>query len=307
MPAPRKPRFEWPTLALFCVTFGAWALALFALPSLSLALSVALAALAIAFFASLQHEAIHGHPTAWRWLNTAIASPALTLVVPYLRFRDTHLDHHVNTRLTDPYDDPESHFLALADHARLPRWLQRLLDLNNRLAGRLLLGPALGALGFLGAEVRRLRSGHRKVLWGWLWHLPHLAAVVWVILQAPMPLWAYLIATYAALSLLNLRTFLEHQAHEHAAARSVIIEDKGPLAVLFLHNNLHVVHHMHPDVPWYHLPGLYRNNRARFLNRNKGYVYTSYAEVMRRYFWRAKDPVVHPLWHRDPPGQGPAG
>ncbi len=68
------------------------------------------------------------------------------------------------------------------------------------------------------------------------------------------------------------------------------------LAFLFLNNNLHVVHHMHPRMPWYRLPGLYRANKARYLGRNGGYRYDSYAEIFRRYLFRAKDPVPHPLW-----------
>jgi fatty acid desaturase len=55
---------------------------------------------------------------------------------------------------------------------------------------------------------------------------------------------------------------------------------------------------MHPKVPWYRLPALYWANRQRYLDRNEGYVYRSYADIFRRYFWRAKDPVPHPLWRR---------
>ncbi|MEM9126831.1 MAG: fatty acid desaturase, partial [Pseudomonadota bacterium] len=79
-------------------------------------------------------------------------------------------------------------------------------------------------------------------------------------------------------------------------ARTVIVEDRGPLAFLFLNNNLHVVHHMNPKAPWYRLPGLYRTGRERYLTSNEAYVYKSYTEVFRQYFWRSKDPVVHPLW-----------
>ncbi|MFN6978595.1 MAG: fatty acid desaturase, partial [Gemmobacter sp.] len=64
----------------------------------------------------------------------------------------------------------------------------------------------------------------------------------------------------------------------------------------FLNNNLHVVHHMHPNVPWYRLPALYAANRAHYRRRNDGYVYRSYAEVFRRYALRAKDPVAHPVY-----------
>ena len=61
-----------------------------------------------------------------------------------------------------------------------------------------------------------------------------------------MPVWAYLLAAYLGWSLLKIRTYLEHRAHEAARARTVVIESRGPLALLFLNNNFHVVHHMHP-------------------------------------------------------------
>jgi fatty acid desaturase len=114
-----------------------------------------------------------------------------------------------------------------------------------------------------------------------------------------MPVWAYLLAAYLGVSLLKIRTFLEHQAHERARGRTVIIEDRGPLALLFLNNNLHVVHHAHPRVPWYRLPALYRANRARFLGMNEGYRFGSYGEIFTRYLLRAKDPVPHPLLRRE--------
>jgi len=75
-----------------------------------------------------------------------------------------------------------------------------------------------------------------------------------------------------------------------------VIEDRGVLALLFLNNNLHVVHHMHPNVSWYRLPALYRANKARYLARNQGYVYRSYGQIFRLFLCRSKDPVAHPLW-----------
>ena len=121
--------------------------------------------------------------------------------------------------------------------------------------------------------------------------------LLWVA-WSPMPLWAYAAAVYGGLSLQRIRSFLEHQAHDRASGRTAIVEDRGPLALLFLNNNLHVVHHMHPGVPWYRLPALYRSRRDRYLARNGGYVLRSYGEVFRRHLWRAKDPVPHPIWRR---------
>jgi fatty acid desaturase len=53
---------------------------------------------------------------------------------------------------------------------------------------------------------------------------------------------------------------------------------------------------MHPAVPWYRLPALYAARRGHFLRRNDAYVYRSYAEIFRRHFLKAKDPVPHPVW-----------
>ena len=114
-----------------------------------------------------------------------------------------------------------------------------------------------------------------------------------------MPWWAFLLSVWIGQSLQKVRTFLEHRAHEAARARTVVIEDRGPLALLFLNNNFHSVHHIHPHVAWYRLPRLYADNRAHYLLRNEGYVYRSYGQVLRAYFLAAKDPVPHPL--RPPP------
>jgi len=292
-------RVEWPTLVLLSFCYALWIGATTALSAWWLPAGVALAAVAVALHASITHEIIHGHPFRNPRLNAALVWPPLTLAIPFERFRDTHLAHHLDSVLTDPYDDPESNYLDPGAWERLPRWVRAALDLNNTLAGRLLIGPLVGQVAFMAGDWRLARAGDRRVVRGWLLHLPGLAAVLaWIVLVADMPLWAYCIAAYAALSILKIRTFLEHQAHEQARGRTVIIEDRGPLALMFLNNNLHVVHHMHPKVPWYRLPQLYFANREKYLTRNNGYMFSSYAEIFRRYLFARKDPVPHPLWRR---------
>ncbi|MDF0599163.1 fatty acid desaturase [Psychromarinibacter sp. C21-152] len=279
--------------------YGVWALGTTWAAALWLPLGIGLTALAVALHSSLQHEAIHGHPTPWPRVNAVLMAPGLTLLVPYLRFRDTHLDHHDNAVLTDPYDDPESNYMDPAVWGRLPRPVQALLVVNNTLLGRVTVGTAIGLVAFLLGEARLARQGDARVIRGWLWHGPALLPVAgWLAFVAQMPVWGYLLAAYGGMSLVRIRTFLEHQAAERASARTAIIEDRGPLAWLFLNNNLHVVHHMHPKVPWYRLPELYEGNRDRYVRRNGGYVYRSYAEIFRRYLLRPKDPVPHPLWGR---------
>ena len=167
---------------------------------------------------------------------------------------------------------------------------------NNTLLGRMMTGPLIGQIYFMRADLRAIRAGDGAVLRGWLWQIPAVTPVVIWVAWSPMPIWAYLIAAYAGLSILKIRTFLEHRAHHHASGRTVVIEDKGPLAWIFLNNNLHVVHHMHPKAAWYDLPTLYAQDRQKYLTRNDGYRYGSYREIFRQHFWRVKDKVAHPLW-----------
>ena len=285
---------EWPTVLVALFTYAVWLAGIFWAAEFWLPLAVILAALAIAQHASLTHEVIHGHPFKNVRLNAAIVWPAVGLLYPFARFRDTHLAHHSDCDLTDPYDDPESNFLDPSDWAALPKPLKFLLNANNTLLGRLILGPVIGTAFFLRGELRRAK-GDSSVLRSWLAHIPAVATVALIVGLSPMPLWAYLAAAYLGNALIRIRTFLEHRAHEVARARSVIIEDRGPLAFLFLNNNLHAVHHMHPQIPWYKLPSLYSEKRQRFLSANDGYLYGSYGEVIRQHLLAPKDPVPHPL------------
>ncbi len=295
--AAAKPAVEWPTVALIVGCYAVWALATTWIAAQSLLAGTIVVALTVALQSSLQHEALHGHPFRNRVLNAASVFPALGLLIPYGRFRDTHLDHHRDPLLTDPYDDPESNYLDPAVWWQLPRWRQILLRLNNTLAGRVLVGTAISQTAFMAGDWREIRAGQRPVLRAWLWHVPAVAIVLaWLALVDQMPLWLYAIAAYAGLSIIKIRTFLEHRAHAETRARTVIVEDGGPLAYLFLHNNLHAVHHDRPSVPWYRLPKLYAANREAYARANGNYVYQSYAQVARLFLWRRKDPVTHPFW-----------
>lgn len=289
-------RVEWPTLTLIFVCYGVFGLALFVLPHVHPALAILTLVPVIALHSSLQHEVIHGHPFQERRLGEVLVFPSLNLAIPYLRFRDTHLAHHMDATLTDPYEDPESNYLDPARWARLPSVARAILKLNNTLLGRMVIGPLVGQVAFIADDLRLIRASDRSVLAGWLSHLPPTLAILALVWVSPLPVWAYLLACYGGLSILKIRTFLEHQAHERARGRTVIVEDRGVLAFLFLNNNLHVVHHMHPKLPWYRLPRIYFNNREKYLARNDGYRYASYAQIFRQHFLRAKDPVPHPLY-----------
>ena len=287
---------EWPTVFVIGLTYLTWGLATTVLWGVSPLLAVVITGLCITQFSSLQHEVLHGHPFRSTMLNEALVLPALTLTVPYGRFRDTHLAHHYDPNLTDPYDDPESNFVDPARWPGIIAPLRAVLRANNTLLGRMVLGPIVGNASWLASEVRLIRAGNRCVIRDWGLHAVGLGLLVGWLWYAPMTGWAYLGATWIGHGVLKLRTFLEHRAHDHARGRSVVVEDRGPLALLFLNNNYHSVHHSHPNVPWYKLPALFRANRDHFLRRNDGYYFASYAPIFRKFLLRQKDPVAHPVW-----------
>ena len=289
------PLVEWPTLLVMLATYGALMLGTTSVWTLWPPLGLALTTVAIAQYSSLQHEVLHGHPFRSRWASEAVVLAAVTLFIPYIRFKDLHLAHHHDPILTDPYDDPESNYLDPKVWHSLPAWQQQARRFNNTLLGRMAIGPAIGIYALIVEDFRAMWSGDPRIRLAWGLHLFGLAMVLgWLAWIGEMPIWAYALCAYFGFSLLKIRTFLEHRAHDLARARTVVIEDRGPLALLFLNNNYHTVHHAHPGVAWYRLPALYFTNRAQFLRRNDGYVYRSYAEIFRKFLLHAKDPVPHP-------------
>jgi fatty acid desaturase len=299
-------RVEWPTLSLLALTYAGWLAVTGFAGALGPWLAVPALAVILTQHSSLQHEALHGHPTRRDWLNEALVYPAVGMLIPYRRFRDLHLAHHYDPLLTDPHDDPESNYLDPTVWVRLRRPVRAVLAVNNTLLGRMVIGPFLGMAVLWRDDFRALRAGDRTIADAWAHHLLGMVPVLlWLGLVGTMPLWQYGLGCWLALSILRIRTFLEHQAHERAAARSVIIEDRGPLSILFLNNNYHAVHHANPRLAWYELPAEFARRREEWLARNGGYAYRSYGEVFARHLLMRKDPVAHPIW--TPPEPGPRG
>lgn len=291
---------EWPTLALLILCYGAWLFAVAVLPGISLWLAVPVCALSVTLHSSIQHETLHGRTLISQALSEALVALPIGLFIPYGRFKATHLEHHKDSRLTDPYDDPESNFLDPGQWERLPVAVRLPLTANNTLLGRMILGPLIGQYAFMKCDLAAAQRGNWSVIRSWLAHGLGLMVLVGLLAMiGTMPVWAYVLSAYLGLSVLKIRTYLEHRAHERAPGRTVIIEDRGPLAILFLNNNYHAVHHCHPAMSWYDLPKRYVEARDNFLVRNDGYRYRSYAEVFRRYLFKRKDPVAHPLWRRE--------
>ncbi|MEZ5752417.1 MAG: fatty acid desaturase [Paracoccaceae bacterium] len=293
-------RLEWPTLGLIVMCYGLWlAAGIWLWPVLPVA-ALALMAVMAALHSSLVHECLHGHPTRNRLVNEALVTLPLSLAYPYRRYKATHLQHHNDARLTDPFDDPESYYRARWQYDRLPGWLKSVLRVNNALLGRVILGPWLVVSAFFLSEAQGVLRGDKGVRLAWGLHLVSAGLVLVAVNAMGIPLWLYVLGVcWPALSLIAVRTFAEHRWHDDAPGRTIIVE-RSPLAWLFLFNNLHIVHHTMPTAPWYQLPRLYRERRAEWHRLNGGYAFDNYTQIWRNWGLRIKEPVVHPVLRQEP-------
>ena len=299
-------RIEWPTWLALAGCYSLWGLTLAHHATLGWWFAVP-GAILVAFHSSLQHEVLHGHPTRSSLVNEALVFLPLGLVFPYRRFRELHIRHHNDDRLTDPYDDPESFYLTEGDGAKASGPIRWMCQFNSTFAGRMLVGPGLAIWGLWRSDARLMLAGDRAVQGAWARHVAGAVPVLTLVWTAGIDLWAYaLMAAYPGVSLIMVRSFIEHRAAEQAVQRTAIVDAGWFWRLLFLNNNFHWVHHRYPAVAWYLIPERWRAERDAVLERNGRYYLPGYAAVAWRWLFRSREPLIHPYLHRNGDG-GPAG
>lgn len=293
----RRRALELPTLLLIAAVYGGWLTVTLAYGHWPLALLLPAAILLVTLHSSLQHEIVHGHPTRWHALNRILGIVPLSLWLPFERYRQLHRAHHIDERLTDPLDDPESFYWRPEDWKRLSALSRALLRAQQTLAGRIVIGSVWRIGAFLYAEVRALARGQNQLRGVWLEHLLWTVPVLlWIKFVCGMPLWLYFVAVVVPANAIQLiRSFAEHRARPDATQRIAIVERSWILGPVFLFNNLHSLHHEAPLIPWYEYPQRYRMIRERLIAANGGLVYSTYFDVARRYLFRPHDVLEHPL------------
>ncbi|MEM7257173.1 MAG: fatty acid desaturase [Pseudomonadota bacterium] len=290
------PTIEWQTLALIVGNYVAFVVVCINYHVLPWWLVVVMGAVMVCLHGSLQHEAIHGHPTRHRRLNEWLVYPALGLWLPYEIYRDTHLKHHIDEYITDPFEDPESYFVTGKNWQHCGAMQRACLLVRNTVLGRLVLGPLWTFITFSQSEIISIARGDTTHLRYWGWHAVSVALVLWWLNFCDIPIAEYvLLFAYPGLSLTMLRSFLEHQADPDPARRTAVVKSGRLMGLLFLNNNLHALHHEQPALPWYRLPAEYSRRSAEILSRNGGYFYTGYLQIIRRHLLSPKTHPRHPF------------
>jgi beta-carotene hydroxylase len=240
---PHVGHFAWPTVALLGLVVllwvGAWIGVL--TDALGLALGGALTTLAAYLAFTVMHEASHGNVHGGReqrWIGEVagwIAS--VTLFAPYPAFRVLHLRHHSYTN--DPDKDPD-YFVAGSPWAAPFKCLFTI---------------PLYYAEFLFGRSAKSAPGRRERKWVVLGLVAY--AIVAVALSAA-GLWREVLglwlgpAVLAAAVLAFFFDYVPHHPHDtQERFRDTRIVDSRPLDVLLLGQNLHLVHHLWPRVPFY--------------------------------------------------------
>lgn len=296
-PVDQRPPVDWPTIGVGAVAYAGFGLLTWYHNALPWWIVLPLGGYLVALHGSLQHEAVHGFPFRRRVWNSLFVFPSLWLWIPYGHYRETHLLHHHDDRLTVPFVDPESNYVtsgAWEGMGPLRRALHRAL---TTVAGRMVLGPPYFALYVWTDAIRKVRQGDRHQLRHWLIHLPAVAVVLfWALAICDIPLWQYvLLYAWPGTSITVLRSYLEHQGRKLVGHRTVIVEAGPLMSFVYLHNNLHALHHLEPATAWHQRPRRFRARRNEIFALNNGYRYGGYGEIVSRYLLRAKEPPVHPI------------
>ncbi len=291
-----KTRFEFPTWSLIIAVYTAWTALLLFYSSLHPLLWLLLMSLVLALFGSLCHELLHGHPSNNQKLNDAFGLPPLSLY-PYHDYKKTHLKHHDDAFLTEPGIDPESFFVRSQHWQTMSRVQQSLARFNMTLGGRLLLGPIRTYIGLVKLALAEIQGDNPLLRRQWLTYIASVALLLWLIIgYFHVPASAYVLAAYLGHSLIAFRSFFEHRTHIEPEQRTVIVPTVLPLGFLFLFNNLHVVHHIHPGLAWYLIPGEFKLHEAQYRQSNGGFSFVGYRAWLKYLF----QPVASPVFPHSP-------
>ena len=227
----------WPTVALLCGALLCQAAAAYAGDSglLPVWAAVALAgACAYAQF-TVSHDAAHRSVSRWAWLNDACGLVATAVLCgPFDAFRVNHLHHHGHTN--DPSEDPDFWVAGTSVVSTVARcatlfWVHywvyftRLRRPDRAFTRTLTTLAVLAAVaaGGVGAGL-----GRGMLLY---WLLP---------------------AQLAGTALAVLFDYWPHRPHAfRGRLRDTAVVAPRWLDAPMLGQNVHLLHHLHPTVPWY--------------------------------------------------------
>jgi ferredoxin-NADP reductase/fatty acid desaturase len=261
-PGERVPALSWPIVGIFSGAIAVFAFSTWAALADRLAApgTVLLSATAIFVLFTVLHDAAHYSVSTHRWVNVAFGRVAMLFVSPLISFKSfafIHIEHHRNTN--DDGNDPD-HFVSGASLWQVPARF------------------ALMDVPYLAFLVRNVRRRPRAEVLETSFLLVMSVAVI-VISSVTGHLWTlavlYLIPERVAMFVLAWWfDWLPHhdledtqQENRYRATRNRV-GSEWILTPLLLSQNYHLVHHLHPSIPFYRYVAAWRRNEEAYLERD---------------------------------------
>jgi ring-1,2-phenylacetyl-CoA epoxidase subunit PaaE len=260
-PGEPVPKVAGPTLALLVGGLALWGAssALYLADSLAWWATILLNADAGYLLYTVAHDAGHHSASSVKWLNDLmgrLATPLFAMHAAFPVWRFIHMQHHRFTNHDDG-DDPDHYTM------RGPRWQAPLrwvtIDYH-----------------YIVFYLPKLRSRPRR---------EQIEAVAFVLIAIALPValiatgnfvtWLVLLFIPSRLTILFLAwafDYLPHHGLHHKPAEDRLkttrnrIGGERALSPLLLYQNYHLVHHLHPVVPFYRYIAVWRRNEDRYLD-----------------------------------------
>jgi len=288
--------YEGPTLLVAITVYVGWTALILHHDQIPWPVIFVFGGILAAWHSSVIHESVHNLNSIPKWLKNIIIFPPLGVWYPYAYYVRAHIIHHRDNNLTHPVRDPESYYLTRVRWRQTGTLVKSLLMINQTFAGRMVIGPFISVYRLVAGNIRKVMSGDNRTIKGLVIHGISLAVLFgFVSGVAGMVWWQYLLlVAYPGLMLGLVRSFCEHGAAINPNHRTAIVESGTFFSLLFLYNNLHVVHHQNPSMRWYDIPSYYRDHREEIHRHNGGYVFSGYGDVIRKTLFTPAFLPVHP-------------
>lgn len=209
---------------------------------------------------TVSHDAIHYAVSSTRWINRFVGRAAFVLVVPIISFPTyafIHIEHHRHAN--DDELDPD----AWASHSRwwqIPlRWPFPELSYGRFILRALRSRPKTEAAETLGMLIVGLAGLATVIATGHFWTL----AVVFLIPQR-----IGLIVLVWWFDWLPHHGLADTQRSNRYGATRARVGMEWLYTPLMLSQNYHLVHHLHPSVPFYRYRKTWHRNEAAYLERD---------------------------------------
>jgi fatty acid desaturase len=262
-PGERVPPLAWPTVSLFVGSVALWGLATWAVLSGAVTPWVTIPVHASVTFLvfTVLHDASHYSISSRRWVNQLFGRLAMPFVVAYASyplFTYIHIQHH---RFANEHanTDPD-HWTSEGPWWQLPfRWLTidlaygRYFFANRRRRSRADVIETVAC--FTGFAALVVVAG----LTGWLWEL----ALVYLI---PQRIGLVVLAWW--FDWLPHHGLKRTQRENRYQATRIRVGLEWLMTPLMLSQNYHLVHHLHPAIPFYRYLRAWRNNEEGYLQHD---------------------------------------